>query len=438
MVEVLVMMRDLIWFKGVGFSALCLLVFLCGCRSASRLESNLSTVQSENRTLPGIEEDVADYEDLAVLTEALLLVKRYYVEKSDYTDLVYSAIGGMLQNLDPNSSFLAPESLKSLDDSTHGKFVGIGVNVESGKEGVKVIAPLKDSPALKAGIKAGDTITSVNGSSLQGLSLGEAVEMMRGEKGSPVKVTVERADGVADEVELVREDVKLSCIESCRMLEHDIGYIRLKQFTSTTVDEVESSLKELVKRGAQKLVLDLRDNPGGVLSAAIGVSDMFLDKGSLIVSLKSRTADEPEHEYKSGRRGYKLTDMPLAILVNSGSASASEVVAGALQDNGRATLVGQRTFGKASVQSVVKMSLRPECAVKLTTGYYYTPSGSQIHGKGIKPGEEVLLTLSDQRSIKRYYMREAYRNHSPDDDQPVNLDDKQLDRAIAVLCRKEE
>jgi carboxyl-terminal processing protease len=182
----------------------------------------------------------------------------------------------------------------------------------------------------------------------------------------------------------------------------------------------------------------LRDNPGGILSAAIGVSDMFLDKGSVIVTLKSRTSEEPEKKYTSGRRGYKQVDMPMAILVNNGSASASEVMAGALLDNNRATLVGQRTYGKASVQSVVKMSLRPECAVKLTTGYYYTPNGALIHGKGIEPDEEVLMTLANQRLIKRHYMREVYRVPSPEDEPSDKLDDKQLKRAIAVLCQKED
>ncbi len=429
------MMRTLNKYNSSKYCLCLLLAFVCGCRSFSDPESTLSSPSGPAQSKA---EQVAAYEDLAVLTEALLLVKRYYVEESEYTDLVYSAISGMLQDLDPNSVFLAPKSLQSLSDSTNGKFVGIGVNVESGTKGVKVIAPLKDSPALKAGIKSGDTITSVNGNSLKGVSLGAAVEKMRGEKGSSIKVTVERADGAEEQVELVRADIKLACVESCKMLDHKIGYLRLKNFTTTTVDEVKSSLKKLVNEGAQKLIFDLRDNPGGILSAAIGVSDMFLDKGSVIVTLKSRTSEEPEKKYTSGRRGYKQVDMPMAILVNNGSASASEVMAGALLDNNRATLVGQRTYGKASVQSVVKMSLRPECAVKLTTGYYYTPNGALIHGKGIEPDEEVLMTLANQRLIKRHYMREVYRVPSPEDEPSDKLDDKQLKRAIAVLCQKED
>lgn len=414
-----------------------LLVLICGCRSVSTPESTLSAIRQKNIPLQSMDEQVADFEDLALLTEALLLVKRYYVEDRNYTDLVYSAIGGMLQDLDPNSSFLPPESLKSLDDTTRGKFVGIGVNVEGGEQGVKVIAPLQNSPALKAGIKAGDTIISVDGDSVRGLPLEEAVTKMRGESGTSVKVTVERADGAQEQVELLREDIKLACIESCRMLEGGIGYIRLKQFTATTVEELEDALRKLVHEDARKLIFDLRDNPGGLLSAAVGVADLFLEEGSMIVTLKSRSGEETEHEYIAGGRGYKQQHLPMVVLVNGGSASASEVVAGALRDNGRATLVGQKSFGKASVQSVVKMSLRPECAVRLTTGYYYTPNGTLIHGSGIEPDHQVLLTLDSQRQIQRHYRQEAYRIRSPDDKPAEMPVDQQLEKAVQLLNQKE-
>jgi carboxyl-terminal processing protease len=296
---------------------------------------------------------------------------------------------------------------------------------------------LQDSPALKAGIKACDTITSVDGDSLRGLSLEDAVSKMRGERGTNVKVTVKRADGAQEQMDLLREDIKLSCIESCRILQGEIGYIRLKQFTATTVDELEDSLRKLVKEGACKLIFDLRDNPGGLLSAAIGVANLFLEKGSVIVTLKSRSGEETEHEYTAGGRGYKLRDLPIVVMVNGGSASASEVVAGALRDNGRAMLVGQKSFGKASVQSVVKMSLRPECAVRLTTGYYYTPNGTLIHGSGIEPDHEVLLTLVSQRQIQRHYLQEAYRVHSANEKAVEEPDDKQLEKAMELLCQKE-
>jgi len=435
MVEILVMLSVTHRTGGYKRVAALLLACICGCRSATVPESTLPALRQSRIPHQSQAEQVADYEDLAVLTEALLLVKRYYVEESNFTDLVYAAIEGLLQDLDPNSSFLVPESLKALDDSTRGKFVGIGVNVESGREGVKVIAPLQDSPALKAGIQAGDTITSVDGASLQGLSLEDAVAKMRGESGTPVKVTVERANGAREQVELIREDIRLTCIQSCRMLDAETGYIRLKQFTAATIDELQDALQKLDKEGARKLILDLRDNPGGVLSAAIGVADMFLEKGAVITTLRSRAGEEIEHQYKAGGRGYKQTAAPLVVMVNGGSASASEVVAGALRDHARAKLVGEKTYGKASVQSVVKMSLRPECAVRLTTGYYYTPNGTLIHGRGIEPDDEVPLTLADQRLIQRHYMHEAYRVHAPDEKPAAALVDKQLEKAIHVLCR---
>ena len=418
----------------IGCVAVCAL--LCSCSSVPDNGAMISAQRQKDRGEQSPQEQVADYEDLAVLTEALLLVKRYYVEERDFTDLVYSAIDGVLSDLDPNSSFLAAESLRALDDTTKGKFVGIGVNVENGASGIKVIAPLEESPAFKAGIKAGDTIISIDGRSLQGLSLNDAVKKMRGKNGTSVKVTVERKDGAKEQMDIVRENIKLSCIESCRILDDHIGYMRVRQFTSATTSEVKECLKELAGQGAEKLIFDLRDNPGGILSAAVGVSDIFLNKNALIVTLKSRTAAEPVHEYKAGGRGYKLLDTPLVVLVNEGSASAAEVVAGALHDNKRATLVGNRTYGKASVQSVVKMSLRPECAVKLTTGYYYTPDGTMIHGEGIAPDDEVQITFETRKLLKHYYMREAYLRHSSIKNEVDAPEDRQIERAKEILSQK--
>lgn len=419
--EILVITLRFKFLKCVALSVFSVLLILCGCRSTS-------VVSAGDDSGAAIDAQTADYEDLALFTEALLLINRYYVEESDFTGLVYSAINGMVNDLDPHSSFLAPESLKSLDESTSGSFVGIGVNVESDSDGVKVIAPLKGSPALKAGIKAGDTITAVNGKSLEGVTLGEAVEKMRGEAGTAIEVTVERANGDHEQVELVRDAVKLTSVESCRMLDDETGFLRVRQFTSSTPSEVQDGLRSLEKQGVQKMILDLRDNPGGVLSSAVEVSGFFLERGKLIVSLKSRTGDDREREYKSGW-GYKFPDLPLVVLVNRGSASASEVVAGALRDNQRAVLVGSRTYGKASVQSVIKMSLRPECALKLTTGYYYTPDGELIHGRGIPPDEEVYLSPEQHRQVQQFYMRNVYGS----DKLPLPEADVQLAKAQEVL-----
>lgn len=410
------------YFSGIAVFSL-FIALLCGCRTAP--SATLSSADD-------VDAQLSEYDDLAVFTEALLLVKRYYAEESDFTDLVYSAIDGMVSDLDPYSSFLAPESLKSLNESTEGSFVGVGINVESGKQGVKVVAPLEGSPALKAGIKAGDTITAVDGQSLEGASLSDAVGKMRGEEGSTVEVTVKRSDGSRAKVELVRDSIKLSCVESCRKLEDQIGFIRISKFTASTADDVEKALRSLEKQGVHKLILDLRDNPGGVLSSAVELSAFFLKKGELIVSLRNRAGEKKERNYKSGG-GYKFPDMPMAVLVNHGSASASEVVAGALRDNKRAVIVGTRTYGKASVQSVIKMSLRPECAIRLTTGHYYTPGKYLIHGCGIPPDEEVSLSYAQHSVVKKFFMHEAYRNN----DQDIPAEDLQLAKAIELLDSEE-
>ncbi len=414
-------MKRSLYFKKSAVLFLCLAVaFLCGCRSTPLPALSCAGKSGDVQ--------FSEYEDLAVFTEALLLVNRYYAEKSDFTELVYSAIDGMVGDLDPHSSFLAPESLKSLNESTEGSFVGIGINVEPGEQGVKVVAPLEGSPALKAGIKAGDTITAVDGQSLKGASLDKAVGQMRGEEGSTVEVTVKRSDGASEKVALIRDSIKLSCVESCRKLDDQTGFLRIRQFTSSTGDDVEKALRSLEKQGVQKMILDLRDNPGGVLSSAVDLSAFFLKKGELIVSLKNRAGGKKERDFKSGG-GYKFPDVPMAVLVNHGSASASEVVTGALRDNQRAVIVGTRTYGKASVQSVIKMSLRPECAVRLTTGYYYTPGKELIHGRGIPPDEEVSLSYAQHSVVKKFFMHEAYRKS----DQDIPAEDLQLAKARELL-----
>jgi carboxyl-terminal processing protease len=406
-------------------AALAAPLFLAGCRhpGAESAESTTSVPAAP----PGAEE----YRELALFTEALLLVSRYHVAESDFRELVYSAIEGMVGGLDEHSEFLAPESLKLLDESTEGRFVGIGVNVEPGRDGVKVVAPLEGSPALNAGIRAGDTITAVNGDSLQGVTLQDAVEKIRGDSGSRVQVTVEQADGATREVELVRGDIKLSSVQSCRMADEATGFLRVRQFTHSTASEVAEALDALLKKGMRRLVFDLRDNPGGVLNAAVEVAGLFLEKGDLIVSLKSRGGQEQEREYRAAG-GRKPPRFPVAVLVNRGSASAAEVVAGALRDNRRAVLIGERTYGKASVQSVIKMSLRPECAVRLTTGHYFTPAGELIDGEGIRPDEELRLAHGDEQGIKRHYMQNSFRNSSADGAE-IFADDRQLARALEVL-----
>ena len=427
-------MRSVLRIDCVALGAVCAgaCLFFSGCGAAGasgRAAQEAATVPHERAPVAGADE----YDDLALFTEALLLIKRYHVEDRDFTQLVYSDIDGMVEELDPHSSFLAPDLLKSLDESTEGRFVGIGVNVEPDREGVKVLAPLEGSPALKAGIRAGDKITAVNGASLQGVTLNEAVEKIRGEAGSKVEVTVERAGGGTEQVELVRDDIKVSSVLSSRMIDEKTGFLRLRQFTSSTASDVALALNNLVEQGMERLVLDLRDNPGGVLSTSVEVAELFLEEGDLIVTLKSRGGEDGERRYKAGS-GYKLPEIPVVVLVNHGSASASEVVAGALRGNRRALLVGERTYGKASVQSVIKMSLRPECAVRLTTGYYFTPDGDLIHGQGLEPDEDAQLNYEQRGAVKSHYLRESVRSGGAAGAE-IFRDDPQLDKALEVLNR---
>ena len=354
---------------------------------------------------PVPEGDEAAFDEIAALTEAMLLVRRYYVEEKPFKDVVYGAINGMLTELDPNSSFLPPQPLASLEEETRGSFGGIGVSVGVERDGVKVIAPIEDSPAFKAGIHAGDTITAVDGKKLEGASMDEAVKAMRGEKGSSVKVTVERQNGEKVDVALVRDDIKVTSVKGVRELGDGIGYVRITQFNEPVAEDFAQALAGLDKAKITELIIDLRDNPGGLLESAVGVAEQMLPKGQEIVTVRGRDGVKPQQRFESGPCERRFVDLPIAVLVNGGSASASEIVAGALKAHKRAVLVGEKTYGKASVQNVIKMALRPDCAVRLTTGYYYTPDGKMIHGKGIIPDVRVAMTKAEWRQAQ---MRRLY------------------------------
>jgi carboxyl-terminal processing protease len=343
---------------------------------------------------------VAAYDDIAVLTEAVLLIQRHYVEERPFQDVVYGALNGMLTELDPNSSFLPPQPLAVLEEETRGSFGGIGVSVGVEKGGVKVIAPIEDSPAFRAGIHAGDTITAVDGRKLVGASMNDAVKAMRGEKGSEVRVTVERENGETVDVALVRDDIKLASVKGIRDLGDGIGYLRITQFSAHAGEDFAKAMASLEKQHVTDLILDLRDNPGGLLESAVAVAEQLLPQGREIVTVRGRDGGQRQQNFESGPCDHRFTDLPITILVNGGSASASEILAGALKAHKRAVLVGETTYGKASVQNIIKLALRPDCAVRLTTGYYYTPDGAMIHGKGIKPDIEVVIPKTEWRQAQ--------------------------------------
>ncbi len=322
-------------------------------------------------------------EDLRLFTEVFARIKRDYVEEVDDQTLLENAVRGMLSGLDPHSSYLGPEEYQDLQVGTRGEFGGLGIEVGMENGFVKVIAPIDDTPAARAGVRSGDLIIRLDGKPVKGMTLSEAVTLMRGEPGSDITLTVVR-DGRDQpfEITITRDVIKVTSVKQ-RSLEPGFGYLRISHFQSGTGEDVLQALEALreASDGELKgLVLDLRNNPGGVLNAAVDVVDVFLTEGQVVYT-KGRI-ERSEMDF-SATPNDALNGAPLVVLVNGGSASASEIVAGALQDHQRAVIMGQPTFGKGSVQTI--LPLRGEAAVKLTTARYYTPSGRSIQAEGIEP-----------------------------------------------------
>jgi carboxyl-terminal processing protease len=327
------------------------------------------------------------WQDARLLAEVLEHVRREYVENISDQELIEAAIRGLIADLDPHSAFLDAEQFDEIRISTTGEYSGVGIEVALENGVVKVITPIEDTPAFRAGVLAGDRILAVDGVPVNSESLNDTIDRMRGRVGTPVKITIARSpDPQPLEFTLSRASVQVHSVTQ-EMLEPGLGYVKISHFSETTTPDLEAAIAKLKKASAGKLrglVLDLRNNPGGVLEAAIGVSDVFLD-GGLIVTANGRAPDA--RFSMDAKPGDDLDGAPLIVLVNSGSASASEIVAGALQDHNRARLVGSQTYGKGSVQTV--MALSDGHAIKLTTSRYFTPSGASIHERGIKP--DVLI-----------------------------------------------
>jgi len=326
------------------------------------------------------EDDI--YQNLRVFSEVLSLVQDNYVEKVDSQKLIYGAINGMLRDLDPHSSFLKPEDYKELQIETKGKFGGLGIEITIRDGVLTVVAPLENTPADRAGIMANDQIVRINGEPTQEMTLMEAVQKMRGPKGTKVKLTIVRKDERKPlEFELERDTISIQSVRS-ELLEPGYGYVRISSFQSGTGKDLRKALDQFEEKDQpmQGLILDLRNDPGGLLDQAVEVSDEFLEKG-LIVYTGGRL--ESQHMRFEAHKNDKPHNYPIVVLVNAGSASASEIVAGALQDHKRAIILGEPTFGKGSVQTVIP--LPDGSAVRLTTSLYYTPSGRSIQAKGIEP-----------------------------------------------------
>jgi len=331
------------------------------------------------------------YRELNLFGDVFERIRADYVETPDDTQLIESAINGMLAGLDPHSSYMSPKSFKDMQVQTSGKFGGLGIEVTMEDGAVKVVSPIDDTPASRAGVLAGDLITAIDGDTVQGMTLNQAVDKMRGGIGTPITLTIERkGKDKPFDVKLVRAEIVVQSVRSRE--EGQVGYIRITSFNEQTFDGLKNAIDKIQadigKDKVQGYIIDLRNDPGGLLDQAIAVSDAFLNQGE-IVSTRGRHADETQRY--NAHAGDLIEGKPIIVLVNGGSASASEIVAGALQDHRRATILGTRSFGKGSVQTIIPLGANG--ALRLTTARYYTPSGASIQAKGIVPDIEVTQPL---------------------------------------------
>ena len=324
----------------------------------------------------------ATYENLRLFTEVLSIVQSQYVDEVVAKDIIYNAIKGTLRGLDPHSSFLDPEMYREMQVETSGSFGGLGIEITLRDDVLTVVTPIEGTPAYRAGIQPGDRILKIEGLSTKDMQLSDAVKRMRGKPGSKITISIVR-EGWAEPKDflITREQIRVQSVRA-NQLEPGIEYIRLRQFQEQTASDLEVSLDKYMKEGKiQGLVLDLRNNPGGLLTSAVEVTEKFLESGKLVVYTEGRVRNQNMRFSSNSKRAFN--DFPIVVLVNQGSASASEIVAGALQDWGRAVVIGTTSFGKGSVQTIIPLS--DGSGLRLTTAKYFTPKGRSIHGKGITP-----------------------------------------------------
>lgn len=377
------------------------------------------------------------YEELRTFTEVFTTIQKNYVDDVNPKELIRSAIKGMVNSLDPHSAYLTPEAYKEFQTETKGEFGGIGIQIGIKDGALTVIAPIEDTPAFKAGIKAGDKIIKIDGQSTKDMNINDAVSKMRGPKGKPVVLTIQREEWKQPkDITIIRDIIKIKSVKY-KMIDKEIGYIKLIQFQEQTAQDLANALKSLKDSGMQSLILDLRNNPGGLLNSAVDVCEQFLPPKHLVVSIKGRSGEKMQYYTESLRPAY--VDIPMIVLVNQGSASASEIVAGALQDYKRAVILGVQTFGKGSVQSLIPLS--DGSALKLTTAKYYTPSGRSIHAVGIMPDIVVKIEAKNGKEVPVIREKDLEQHLKGDKVEPQEKapqevdekDDTQLQRAIDLL-----
>ena len=382
-------------------------------------------------------DDDTGYSQIAVFARAVQILRQDYVDggKTSYHDLVYAAMKGMLASLDPHSAFMEPNDFHEMQDDTRSRFNGLGIEVANKNGALTVIAPMEDTPAARAGILAGDQLLKINGTATEKLDMQGALNVLRGAPGQKVTLTVLRpATKEIKDYLLERTEIKVQSVKGTKLLDPEltnnfkVGYVRLVQFNEPTADELAKALDGLQRDGMQALILDLRNNPGGLLNSAVDVCAQFLPPSTKVVSTQGRVASQ-QREYATSSAVKERPHFPIAVLVNEGSASGSEIVAGALKDLHRAVLVGETTFGKGSVQNV--MQLPDGSALRFTTARYYTPSKQIIHGNGVAPNIRVPMTAEQERIL---FTSRSSAGAKPDEEKEfIRTKDPQLLRAIDAL-----
>jgi len=402
--------------------------FVLSCNAVELTQTNATPSSEEGR-----------YRSALLFASVVEMIRDEYleIEKTDYDKMTYAALRGLLTSLDPHSQFLDPEHYKMIRTETEGQFGGLGISVGMLENQLTVNVPIEGGPGFRAGLLPGDRIVKIEGKGTQKLSLGEAIRLLRGRPGVPVQLSIYRpSEQKTLEFSVVREMIQVPTLQETKMISSSlsqgekIGYVRITQFGEKTAKEFDAAMAQLGKEGATALILDLRDNPGGLVDAAVEVVSRFVPGGTLVVATEGRKAGSSQQKYLSRTVNLRIR-WPTVVLVNGNTASAAEIVAGALQDLGLAVIVGETTFGKGSVQTVQRVdpSVIPDVGVRLTTAHYTTPSRKKIHGVGIEPDVIARLTRGEEEAI--------FNKRSPglkkNQDLETEVNDEPLDRAIDLL-----
>jgi carboxyl-terminal processing protease len=365
------------------------------------------------------------YKDLELFADVLTIVQKSYVKELSAKDLIYGAIKGITDSLDDHSQFLDPDEYKEIKIETEGEFGGLGIEITIKNGYPTIVTPLEDSPAYNAGLKPGDKIIKIDGKSTENSTLNEAVKKLRGEPGTKVNLTILRPEKKEFmDFSIERSFIKIESVKEVQIINDTIGYVRITQFQETTAIDAKKAIEKILPQCSSGIILDLRNNPGGLLENAIDVAGFFIEEPKILVSTKGRLPDQNQ-EFKSKNKN-PIKNTPIVVLINKGSASGSEIVAGAVKDWHRGVLVGTNSFGKGSVQSV--LPLRDGSALKLTTATYFTPSGTDINKVGIKPDIEITMTEEQEETLWKSRSKNNHKNEKLD----LSID-PQLQRAVDLL-----